>query len=49
MIYVHTTAMSLLFIQDELLTFEIKDKQRENGYLGKINGFIRPELYWNKI
>ena len=49
MLYVHTTAMSLLFIQDELLTFEIKDKQRENGYLGKINGFIRPELYWNKI
>ena len=49
MLYVHTTAMSLLFIQDELLTFEIKDKQRENGYLGKINGYIRPNLNWNKI
>ena len=49
MLYVHTTAMSLLFIQDEILTFEIKDIQRENGYLGKINGYIRPNLNWNKI
>lgn len=44
--YVHTKSMRLLFIQDEILTFEIKDKARENGYLGKINGFVRPKLQW---
>ncbi|WP_294211746.1 polysaccharide ABC transporter ATP-binding protein [uncultured Chryseobacterium sp.] len=44
--YVHTEAMNLLYVEEEFLSFEIKDKARENGYLGKINGFVRPKLEW---
>jgi lipopolysaccharide transport system ATP-binding protein len=38
--------MGLLFMKDEILSFEIKDAKREEGYLGKVNGFIRPTLTW---
>ena len=38
--------MSVLFQDTELLTFEIKDVKRESGYLGKINGLVRPQLDW---
>ncbi|MFV0172836.1 ABC transporter ATP-binding protein [Empedobacter falsenii] len=44
--YMHTEAMSHLFSEDELLSFEVKDIARESGYLGKVNGFIRPQLIW---
>jgi lipopolysaccharide transport system ATP-binding protein len=44
--YFHTNAMSGLYNNPELLTFEIKDSVREAGYLGKINGFIRTNLEW---
>lgn len=44
--YFHTNAMSTLYSNSELLTFEIKDSVREAGYLGKINGFIRTNLEW---
>jgi lipopolysaccharide transport system ATP-binding protein len=44
--YVLTDGMNSLFQDAELLTFEIKDVKRESGYLGKINGFVRPELNW---
>lgn len=44
--YIHSKAMSLIFIEDELLTFEVKDNKRETGYLGKVNGFVRPKLDW---
>lgn len=44
--YAHTKAMRQLYSKDELLTFEIKDTKRENGYLGKVNGFVRPKLVW---
>lgn len=46
LLYIHTKAMSLLFMKDEILSFEIKDAKREEGYLGKVNGFIRPNLNW---
>ncbi|ENI5846652.1 ATP-binding cassette domain-containing protein [Flavobacterium psychrophilum] len=46
LLYVHTKAMGLLFMKDEILSFEIKDAKREEGYLGKVNGFIRPTLTW---
>jgi lipopolysaccharide transport system ATP-binding protein len=46
LLYMHTKAMSLLFMKDEILSFEIKDAKREEGYLGKVNGFIRPNLNW---
>ncbi|MGN7808416.1 ABC transporter ATP-binding protein [Flavobacterium sp. 22076] len=50
--YFHTNEMKELFSDEELLTFEVKDVKRESGYLGKVNGFIRPSLTWslnNKI
>jgi lipopolysaccharide transport system ATP-binding protein len=39
--------MSLLYSSD-LLVFEVKDVERNSGYLGKINGLIRPKLSWVK-
>lgn len=45
-VYFHTYAMSGLFSDTELLTFEVKDVKRESGYLGKVNGVIRPSLPW---
>ena len=46
-LYIHTDAMSKLFNAKELLTFEIKDIKRESGYLGNVNGFVRPKLEWS--
>ncbi|WP_166921699.1 ABC transporter ATP-binding protein [Flavobacterium poyangense] len=46
--YFHTNEMRLLFSDEELLTFEIKDVKRDSGYLGKINGIIRPSLIWDQ-
>jgi len=45
-LYILTASMRMLFSKDEFLTFEIKDQKRESGYLGKINGFVRPQLEW---
>jgi lipopolysaccharide transport system ATP-binding protein len=45
-LYIHTEAMRGLYSNTELMTFEVKDIQRESGYLGKINGLIRPKLNW---
>lgn len=44
--YSHSDSGNLLFMKDEILSFEIKDAKREEGYLGKVNGFIRPNLNW---
>ena len=46
-LYLHTQDMQGLFEQKDILTFEVKDKERENGYLGKINGAVRPQLSWS--
>jgi lipopolysaccharide transport system ATP-binding protein len=45
-VYFHTAGMSKLYVNHNILSFEIKDKARENGFLGKINGVIRPSLQW---
>jgi lipopolysaccharide transport system ATP-binding protein len=45
-VYFHTNAMINLYSDQELLTFEVKDIKRESGYLGKVNGMIRPSLPW---
>ncbi|RXR17766.1 ATP-binding cassette domain-containing protein [Flavobacterium amnicola] len=45
-VYFHTNDMADLYSNTELLTFEVKDIKRESGYLGKINGIIRPQLPW---
>ena len=47
-VYIHTASMSILYENKELLTFEVKDVERDSGYLGKINGIIRPNLPWKK-
>lgn len=44
--YVHTEGMRSLFEDKEFLTFEIRDLKRDTGYLGKVNGLIRPNLIW---
>lgn len=48
-IYFHTSSMTMLFYDKELVTFEVKDSSRDSGYLGKINGFVRPNLEWQQI
>jgi lipopolysaccharide transport system ATP-binding protein len=48
-LYVHTESMISLFQNMELLTFEIKDVKRESGFLGKVSGFIRPQLNWRTL
>jgi lipopolysaccharide transport system ATP-binding protein len=45
-VYFHTAGMSKLYVQRNMLSFEVKDISRENGFLGKINGMIRPQLKW---
>lgn len=47
-LYFLSKAMNSLFEIKELLTFEIKDVERESGYLGKINGLIRPKFQWER-
>ncbi|RZV60637.1 MAG: ABC transporter ATP-binding protein [Flavobacteriaceae bacterium] len=44
--YFHSDSMVGLFSDSELLTFEVKDVKRESGYLGKVNGIVRPKLDW---
>ncbi|MFD1601625.1 ABC transporter ATP-binding protein [Flavobacterium artemisiae] len=48
-VYFHTDEMSGLFYDEEFLSFEIKDVKRESGYLGKVNGMVRPQLEWDII
>lgn len=45
--YFHTQSMSMLY-ENDLLVFDVKDIERSSGYLGKINGLIRPRLSWVK-
>lgn len=48
-LYINTKNMSKLFHVKEFMTFEIKDIKRGSGYLGKVKGFIRPDLQWTII
>lgn len=48
-VYFHTAAMRGLFIKKQVLTFEVKDVERSSGYLGKIHGFFRLDLDWEKV
>lgn len=47
--YIHSLEMRDLYSHPDLLSFEVKDVKRESGYLGKINGVIRPKLDWKII
>lgn len=44
--YFLSESMSLLFFDKEMLTFEVNDIKRDTGYLGKVNGIVRPKLNW---
>ena len=46
-VYFHTAGMSKLYAHRNMLSFEVKDQARANGFLGKINGMIRPMLKWS--
>lgn len=45
-LYFLSEEMRELYSNKDLLTFEVKDVKRETGYLGKINGIVRPKLEW---
>ncbi|MEO5891120.1 MAG: ABC transporter ATP-binding protein [Ferruginibacter sp.] len=44
--YVHDKNMAHLLTLKDVIGFEVKDIEREHGYLGKINGAVRPKLQW---
>ena len=45
-IYIHNENMNMIWEEKEFLSFEVKDIERETGYLGKVNGYIRTNLVW---
>ncbi|NBX39487.1 MAG: ATP-binding cassette domain-containing protein [Flavobacteriia bacterium] len=45
-LYVHTSSYQPLFNLIQELRFEVMETERQYGYLGKINGAIRPKLTW---
>lgn len=48
-LYCNTQNMSALYQNKNFLSFEVKDIPRTNGYLGKINGAVRPKLKWTVL
>jgi lipopolysaccharide transport system ATP-binding protein len=47
--YVNSNTKALLYKLQEALAFDVKDEKRELGYLGKVNGVVRPILDWEKF
>ena len=47
--YINSRSKSFLFGLKESISFEVKDEKRELGYLGKVNGVVRPKLNWEII
>ncbi|MFC2175517.1 polysaccharide ABC transporter ATP-binding protein [Bacteroidota bacterium] len=46
-LYISTKGKRLLHQEPGIISFEIKDNERQMGdYMGKINGVVRPELTW---
>jgi lipopolysaccharide transport system ATP-binding protein len=48
-VYVSSDTKSLLFAHNNLVSFEVREDKRELGYLGKVNGVVRPKLNWEII
>lgn len=44
--YVNSDSKAFLYALREAVSFEVKDEKRELGYLGKVNGVVRPILNW---
>jgi lipopolysaccharide transport system ATP-binding protein len=47
--YVNSNTKALLYTLREALAFDVKDEKRELGYLGKVNGVVRPILNWEMV
>lgn len=47
--YINNYAKANLFVLKEAVSFEVKDEKRELGYLGKVNGVVRPILNWEIV
>ncbi len=47
-LYVATIGKRLLYKKEAVISFEVKDGKRDLGYLGKVNGVVRPILAWHK-
>ncbi len=47
-IYISTSGKRLLYKKEAIISFEVKDGKRDLGYLGKVNGVVRPILAWHK-
>lgn len=45
--YIYTADMRQLYKHEDLLSFQVKDTEREAGFMGKVNGMVRPKLAWN--
>lgn len=45
-LYVSSDTKQSLFSVNSVISFEVMDIKRELGYLGKINGVVRPNLAW---
>lgn len=46
-LFIFTKGMRLLYRQKDILTFEVKDIERDYAYYGKVNGVVRPNLTWS--
>ncbi|MCS6933899.1 MAG: ABC transporter ATP-binding protein [Chitinophagales bacterium] len=46
-VYIYTSDMRQIYKNEELLTFQVRDVEREMGFMGKINGMVRPKLNWH--
>lgn len=47
-LYIATIGKRLLYKKEAVISFEVKDSKRDFGYLGKVNGVVRPILAWQK-
>lgn len=45
-LFFFTEGMRSLFLQKDIVSFEVKDINRDYAYYGKVNGVIRPVLKW---
>jgi len=45
-LYFSSTEMRLLLKLENIISFEVVDVKRNNAYLGKVNGAVRPKLNW---
>ncbi|MEI6764168.1 MAG: polysaccharide ABC transporter ATP-binding protein [Bacteroidota bacterium] len=45
-LFFFTEGMRPLYMNKEILSFEVRDIQRDYAYFGKVNGIVRPQLKW---